>query len=78
MPLLAKTPHPGHSNSFRVRSCHADPPLYANLTIFSDGVHHYDQNGRENHIEEPMHIRRIHYEEVEFVKAWLKEWKSPK
>ena len=44
----------------------------------ADGVHHHDQNGLKNHKEEPKHIQEIHHEEVEFVKAWLKEWNPPK
>ena len=37
------------------------------------GIHHYDENGLTNHTLEPLHIREIHAQEVEFVKSWLKE-----
>lgn len=39
----------------------------------STGLHHYDENGLKNHTLEPAHIRQIHAQEVEFVKAWLRE-----
>src|SRR4051794_9908574 len=37
------------------------------------GIHHFDENGLKDHTLEPAHIRQIHREEIEFVKAWLKE-----
>jgi hypothetical protein len=40
------------------------------------GVHHYDEFGLKNPAEEPDEIRAIHHQEIEFVKAWLKEWKK--
>lgn len=39
-------------------------------------VHHWDQNGLADRSAEPEKIRRIHREEVEFVKYWLDEWKK--
>ena len=44
----------------------------------SDGVHHYDENGLSDHALEPDRIRAVHEFEVEFVRAWLDEWKSLK
>ena len=37
------------------------------------GVHRYDENGLRNTEDEPPNIRKIHKEEIEFVKEWLKE-----
>ena len=42
----------------------------------SGGVHHWDENGVKNTSEEPDEIRRIHSEMIEFVKAWLDEWRG--
>ncbi|KAJ9097849.1 hypothetical protein QFC19_006640 [Naganishia cerealis] len=36
------------------------------------------QNGLLDSSKEPKRIRKVHEEEVEFVKSWLKEWKSRK
>ncbi|KAF8316052.1 hypothetical protein DL93DRAFT_2193817 [Clavulina sp. PMI_390] len=41
------------------------------------GVHHFDENGLKDHTLEPEQIRRIHREEIAFVKAWLKEDGDP-
>ena len=37
-------------------------------------VHHWDENGLANSSAEPVEIRTIHEEEIEFVKAWLKDF----
>ena len=42
-----------------------------------DGVHRYDENGLRNTEDEPPNIRKIHKEEIEFVKEWLKERRAP-
>lgn len=48
--------------------------LYASL----GGVHHYDEYGLKDITQEPPEIRKIHEEMIDFVKAWLKDWKKPK
>ncbi|KAL7285924.1 hypothetical protein ACG7TL_001038 [Trametes sanguinea] len=45
--------------------------------LIPQGVHHYDENGLADHSQEPPQIRAIHEQEVEFVKAWLKDFKPP-
>jgi len=39
-----------------------------------DAVHHYDEWGLLNLLEEPAEIRRIHAEMIGFVTSWLKDW----
>jgi hypothetical protein len=46
------------------------------VRISLQGVHHWDENGLLDREKEPKEIQKIHREEVEFVKAWLKEWKG--
>ncbi|TFK34727.1 serine carboxypeptidase S28-domain-containing protein [Crucibulum laeve] len=46
--------------------------------LIPDGVHHYDEYGLENLLEEPPEIRKIHGEMIVFVMEWLKDWKAPK
>ncbi|RXW17807.1 hypothetical protein EST38_g8048 [Candolleomyces aberdarensis] len=46
--------------------------------IIPGGVHHYDEWGYTNIFDEPPEIRKIHAEMIEFVREWLKDWKSPK
>jgi hypothetical protein len=41
-------------------------------------VHHWDENGLVDHSAEPPVIAAIHQQEVEFVKAWLADWKPPR
>ncbi|KAG8954371.1 hypothetical protein FRC04_011697 [Tulasnella sp. 424] len=38
------------------------------------GVHHWDQNGLEEGWREPGYIRKIHREEVAFVREWLRDY----
>ncbi|OCH94429.1 peptidase S28 [Obba rivulosa] len=45
--------------------------------LLSEAIHHYDENGLSNHTAEPPVIQTIHAQEVEFVKAWLAEFKAP-
>ncbi|EIW65216.1 peptidase S28 [Trametes versicolor FP-101664 SS1] len=40
-------------------------------------VHHYDENGLADPSQEPPQIQAIHQQEIEFVKAWLKDFKAP-
>ncbi|KAF8316053.1 hypothetical protein DL93DRAFT_2078243 [Clavulina sp. PMI_390] len=42
------------------------------------GVHHSDSTGLKNHTLEPEQIKRIHEDEITFVKAWLKEDGDPR
>lgn len=44
--------------------------------IIPDAIHHYDENGLKDHSDEPSRIKRVHAMEVEFIQAWLKEWKQ--
>ena len=39
-----------------------------------DGVHHYDEYGLKNLLDEPPEIRKIHAEMITFVSSWLKDW----
>jgi hypothetical protein len=43
--------------------------------VIQGGVHHWDENGRADG-DEPRVIKKVHEEEVEFVKAWVKEWEE--
>jgi len=38
------------------------------------GVHHYDEYGWKNILQEPAEIRKIHLEMIEFVRSWLEDW----
>ncbi|BGP09905.1 hypothetical protein JCM10049v2_005781 [Rhodotorula toruloides] len=58
-------PHHGHR-----RSTTSEPFL-----LIKGGVHHWDENGRPSP-PEPEEIQRVHREEVEFVRAWLEEWRE--
>ncbi|KIM40869.1 hypothetical protein M413DRAFT_445651 [Hebeloma cylindrosporum] len=42
--------------------------------IIPDGVHHYDEYGLANLLEEPPEIRKIHAEMIHFVNSWLSDW----
>ncbi|KAG6332495.1 hypothetical protein ID866_6597 [Astraeus odoratus] len=44
--------------------------------LIPGGVHHYDQNGLRDITDEPPHIQKIHYEIVNFVLEWLKDFKA--
>jgi len=46
----------------------------SSLTLTLDAVHHYDEWGLKNILEEPPEIRSIHAEMIHFVTAWLKHW----
>jgi hypothetical protein len=43
--------------------------------VFIGGVHHWDENGLANPADEPPEIQAIHNAEIEFVRAWLKDFK---
>ena len=41
----------------------------------ADGsVHHWDENGRRNLLEEPAQIQMIHEEIIVFITSWLEDW----
>ncbi|KAF8157984.1 peptidase S28 [Crassisporium funariophilum] len=42
--------------------------------LIPNGVHHYDEYGLKNLLEEPPEIRKVHAEMITFVVAWLKDW----
>ncbi|KDR82923.1 hypothetical protein GALMADRAFT_238593 [Galerina marginata CBS 339.88] len=42
--------------------------------LIPNGVHHYDEYGLANLLEEPPEIRKIHAEMISFVTSWLKDW----
>ena len=71
----------GHSRLFpvgiiRLRGGGVYPFLKPlNLSLFSGGVHHWDENGLRDGDREPKEIYQIHSEMIEFVKVWLKGWK---
>lgn len=44
-------------------------------TRHPQGVHHWDENGRLDD-DVPKAIRKVHAEEIKFVKAWMKEWEG--
>jgi hypothetical protein len=44
---------------------------------FTDAVHHWDENGLANPLDEPEDIRRIHDETIMFVTEWLKDFMTP-
>ncbi|BGP01875.1 hypothetical protein NBRC10513v2_005515 [Rhodotorula toruloides] len=58
-------PHHGHRHSTT-----SEPFL-----LIKGGVHHWDENGRPSP-PEPEEIQRVHREDVEFVRAWLEEWRE--
>ncbi|EJD41230.1 peptidase S28 [Auricularia subglabra TFB-10046 SS5] len=66
-PWMPATPH----------SWHAKPRPDTTRRPFKwivDAVHHWDENGLANPADEPRRIREIHYEEVQFVRSWLREF----
>ncbi|KAF9449108.1 hypothetical protein P691DRAFT_813128 [Macrolepiota fuliginosa MF-IS2] len=45
--------------------------------LIPGAVHHWDENGLADLMDEPDEIKDIHADEVAFVEAWLEEWKPP-
>ena len=76
MLMIAKIPSFVLSKSYLVRYW----PVWRGNTglsddvSFSDGVHHYDEYGLKNILDEPPEIRKIHGEIVTFVISWLRDW----
>jgi len=44
--------------------------------LIPHAVHHWDENGLPNILNEPPSIRQIHGEMIQFVTEWLKDWKN--
>ena len=42
--------------------------------LIRGGVHHWDENGRRNLLEEPAQIQMIHEEIIVFISSWLEDW----
>ncbi|KAI0804685.1 peptidase S28 [Irpex lacteus] len=66
-------PNTAHSDDAKKRPDTAIRPF----KLLSGAVHHWDENGLADHSAEPPVIATIHSQEVEFVKAWLADWKPP-
>ncbi|KAF9524271.1 serine carboxypeptidase S28-domain-containing protein [Crepidotus variabilis] len=43
--------------------------------LIPNGVHHYDEYGWKNLLEEPHDIRKIHADMIHFVTSWLRDWR---
>ncbi|GAA5821942.1 hypothetical protein JCM10212_005156 [Sporobolomyces blumeae] len=68
-PWIGATPHSPHAKARR--DTRSQP-----FKLIPGGVHHWDENGLADPSSEPRKIRKIHRDEVKFVKAWLEEWKG--
>ncbi|KAF8625999.1 hypothetical protein AX17_006722 [Amanita inopinata Kibby_2008] len=44
--------------------------------LIPNAVHHWDENGLADPSAEPPQIQAIHQQEIEFVQAWLKDFKA--
>ncbi|KAF8228544.1 peptidase S28 [Tricholoma matsutake] len=44
--------------------------------LIPNAVHHWDENGLQNILNEPPDIRKIHGDTIHFVNEWLKDWKK--
>jgi hypothetical protein len=70
----------GQVDPWRPRTPHSDDALGRKDTILRpfklipNAVHHYDEWGWSNLLEEPLEIRTIHAEMIKFVTSWLKDW----
>jgi len=69
-PWRPATPHSAYADK-------RDDTILQPFKLIPGGVHHWDENGLEEHDEEPDFIRKLHHQEVAFVKAWLKDFKAP-
>lgn len=70
-PWRAVTPHSDHAKD-------REDTILRPFKIIPGGVHHWDENGLPDIEQEPIHIRKIHGEMIEFVLEWLKDWVPPK
>ncbi|KAI0641128.1 peptidase S28 [Trametes meyenii] len=71
-PWRGDTPHSPDPRAHNRRDTTLRP-----FKLIPEGVHHYDENGLADHSAEPPQIQAIHEQEIEFVKAWLKDFKAP-
>ncbi|EMD39912.1 hypothetical protein CERSUDRAFT_81235 [Gelatoporia subvermispora B] len=69
-PWRPDTPHSEYATD-------REDTLLRPFKLIPNGVHHYDEFGLRNMYEEPPEILQIHEEMIEFVTAWLKDWKAP-
>ncbi|KAH8099959.1 peptidase S28 [Cristinia sonorae] len=73
----------GEADPWRSNTPHADeakPRADTTLRPFKylpGAVHHWDENGLSDPSAEPPLIQQIHKQQVDFVKAWLKDFKPP-
>lgn len=58
----------------RKRKSSVDKPVH----LIFDAIHHYDENGLENHDEEPARIRDVHALEVSFITEWVAQFHEAK
>ncbi len=47
------------------------------MSVRVGAVHHWDENGLGDFDSEPDYIKEIQTQEIQFVKAWLKDFKPP-
>ncbi|KJA23225.1 hypothetical protein HYPSUDRAFT_137830 [Hypholoma sublateritium FD-334 SS-4] len=70
----------GEVDPWRPDTPHSDDVAWREDTVLRpfklipNGVHHYDEFGLANLLEEPAEIRKIHAEMISFVISWLKDW----
>ncbi|KAH6911475.1 serine carboxypeptidase S28-domain-containing protein [Coprinopsis sp. MPI-PUGE-AT-0042] len=69
-PWRPYTPHSRYADD-------REDTLLRPFKLIPGGVHHWDEWGLKNILEEPAEIRKIHSEIIEFVREWLKDWKAP-
>lgn len=69
-----------HSEDFNFGGARADT-LDKPFKLIPDCWHHCDENGLKSKDrklgKEPERIQKIHKEQIEFVKSWLKDWVKP-
>ncbi|OCF56353.1 serine carboxypeptidase [Kwoniella mangroviensis CBS 10435] len=46
--------------------------------LIFDGVHHYDENGLEDHSKEPPRIKDVHELEINFIQEWIAQFNEQK
>ncbi|WWD06866.1 hypothetical protein V865_004963 [Kwoniella europaea PYCC6329] len=46
--------------------------------LIFDGVHHYDENGLEDHSKEPPRIKDVHELEINFIQEWTAQFNEQK
>ncbi|KAH8927475.1 hypothetical protein BT69DRAFT_1237902 [Atractiella rhizophila] len=69
-PWVYATPHSPENPAIKTRQSTTSEPFI----MIPNARHHYDENGLRDWENEPKEIRKVHEEEVAFVKAWLGEW----